>query len=215
MVAPLLSGLVVLNLSFFGVLTWAAPTLTRNLSLPPAQAGGIMATVLMISGLLGPVAGGVTADLCQRAGKPRRTMWILSGLALLGIPGSLFAIATGVTQASVLMVAFMVAMSATMAMGMTLFLVVIPNEMRGLCLSFLTVANGIVGAGLAPLVVSLLSGEMGGGATLGHALVLTCICAHLVAATAFACRQPIFSSCDGGSGAMTGAERGREYLFRG
>jgi MFS family permease len=144
-----------------------------------------MATALMVAGIFGPIAGGIVADLCQRSGRQHRTMLVLSGLALLSLPASMFAVVTDATWASALIVAFMVVVSATVAMSFTLFTVLIPNELRGLCLSLLTAANIVVAGALAPLVVSLLSGALGGPATIGKALALTCAGAGIMSALSF------------------------------
>jgi MFS family permease len=184
-VAPLLVGLVMIDMAITAVLTWAAPALSRNLGLEPHRVGAIMAIALMVSGLAGPVAGGSFADLCQRGGKPHRSMHVLCVLALLGLPASVFAILPGVQCESALLIVFITLVSATVAMGMTLFTVVIPNELRGLSLSLLTIVNVLVASSLAPLAVSLLSGWLGGAAMIGKALALTCATSMLLAAATF------------------------------
>ena len=65
-VLPLLIGLVMIEVPLFGVLAWAAPTLSRTHLLRPEVVGNIMATVVLVAGIAGPVVGGLLADLCHR-----------------------------------------------------------------------------------------------------------------------------------------------------
>jgi predicted MFS family arabinose efflux permease len=185
LIGPLTVGLVMVEIAIGADMVWAAPIFARNFALPPDRVGTIMGMGLMVSGLLGPVIGGTSADLCQRLAGPRRTLFVLSALALLSAPTGLFAVMPGVASASTL---FVIAMSMTLAtavMAMTLFTVVIPNELRGLCMS-MSLAVNVLFVGLAPLLVSYLSGMTGGPSMIGKALALVCVATNLIAAAAFA-----------------------------
>jgi MFS family permease len=185
-IGPLLIGMAMLETALGAVLIWTAPMLSRRFSLPPDRIGAIMAMGLLVSGALGPIFGGTVADLSQRTGGPRRTIYLLSALALLSVLPGLFAAAPGVASVSVLVVTFMTLVAAVAVVAMTLFTVVVPNELRGLCVSVSVATNVLFALGLAPLVVSLLSGAIGGSASVGRALALVCVAASLLGATAFA-----------------------------
>jgi len=126
------------------------------------------------------------ADLCQRSGGPRRTVSVLGGIALVSAPAGLFAFLPGVTGASILLVSVMTIMLVVVVMGMALFTIVIPNELRGLCMSALVAACILSGLAVAPLAVSLLSSAMGGLIMIGKALSIVCVAASLLAAMTFA-----------------------------
>jgi MFS family permease len=185
LVGPLIAGVVLSEMALFAMLTWAAPALVRGFSAPAGRAGAIMATGLMVTGVLGPIAGGALADLCQRAGKARRTQLVLATIALLSVPVSLFPFAPSLGSAAVLLVALMVLISASLAMGATLLIVVIPNELRGLCLAIFAAAVVVLGVAFAPVSVSLLSGVIGGPDKLGTALSVVCMAAGLLSAAVF------------------------------
>jgi MFS family permease len=185
-IVPVFVGVVIVETAVGAVLTWAAPTLSRSFALPPDRIGAIMAVGLLVSGIFGPIAGGTLADLCQRAGGARRTMLVLSVLAALSIPTGLFAVIPGVVPASVLLVMVMTIMLATAVMGMTLFTIVVPGDLRGLCMSVLVGANILFAMGLAPVMVSLLSSALGGLAMIGNALTVVCVTTGLLAAVVFA-----------------------------
>jgi predicted MFS family arabinose efflux permease len=190
-IAPLLIGIVATELSIGAVLIWGAPALSRAFIVAPERIGVIMATALLLSGALGPIAGGTFADFCQRAGGPRRTMTALTGLALLSAPAALFAVMPGIVSASILLLVFMTIISGIAVMGTVLFTIVLPNELRGLCTAILA-ATCVLVAGLAPIVVSLISGAIGGPAMLGKALALVTTMTSLLSAATFALGRRCF-----------------------
>jgi MFS transporter, Spinster family, sphingosine-1-phosphate transporter len=185
-IAPLTLGVAIVDFPFVAALTWAAPVLSRNFSLSPDKVGGIVATVLMVSGLCGPVIGGTLADWCQRARRTRRNMVVLSLLMLISVPASLFAVVADITFATALLLLFVICSGASLSMGLTLFTVIVPNELRGVCLSILTMINLAFAGAMAPLAVSLLSQGMGGPTMLGKSLAVTCAVAGFASAAIFA-----------------------------
>jgi MFS family permease len=191
-IVPLFVGIVMLEIALGSVMVWAPPMLSRNFALSPDRVGGIIAIIVLVSGILGPIAGGAVADLCHRAGGPRQTISVLSGLALLGILASLFAFVPWVTPASALLAVFTTIVSAILVTGTTLFIIVVPNELRGLCMAALTGVSVLLGLGLAPVAVSLLSGAIGGPPMIGKALAFVCVAASLLGAVAFASGRPYF-----------------------
>jgi MFS family permease len=185
-VATLLAlGIVLTETAFGAMLIWSAPMLSRRFALTPDRIGAILAFGMLVSGILGPIAGGLIADAGQRQGGPARTMATLAALALLGIPCSLFAFMPDVVLTCTLLILTMALMLAIAVMGMALFTIVIPGEMRGLCMSMLMAAILFFALAVAPLTVSVLSGPLGGTNAIGPALSLVCIAASLLAAGAF------------------------------
>jgi MFS family permease len=189
-IAPLLLGLIMAEIAVLGTLAWAAPVLSRSFTLAPDRVGAIMASMLLVSGVLGPLAGGLLADVCQRWGGPRQTIRGLIVLALLSTPAGLFAVVPHVGFAILLLGTFMTTVGAIVVAGTTLFTIVVPNELRGLCLATLSTAIVIFGVALAPVLVSLLSAEIGGPAMIGQALAIVCVVSGLLgtASFAFGCR---------------------------
>jgi MFS family permease len=184
-IGPLMVGSVMAEMAVLAALTWASPALARDFALTPAQIGTIMAMTVLVSGVVGPVAGGFLADLCQRTGGPRRTLLALSGLALLSAPLGLFSVVSGVTSASVLLVVFMTVIGAILVVGIALFTIVIPNEVRGLCIAVLAGTQVLFAVALAPVTVSLLSSVLGGPAMIGKALAVVCVTVGVLGAAAF------------------------------
>jgi MFS family permease len=185
-VAPLLAGVVIDQVATGAALVWAPPTLSRNFNLTTEHIGAVMATVAMVSGIAGAIVGGNLADLCQRTGGPRRTLLALSVLAFLGVPASLFAVMPAVLPASVLLGVLMSVGALISVMATTLSTVVIPNELRGLCTTLISATSLLVGLGLAPLCVSVLSAGLGGSSKIGVALAIVGVVTSLIGALIFA-----------------------------
>ena len=158
---------------------WALPALTRNFGVASEHVSNVIATAFLISGIAGPAAGGFLADLCQRSGGPRRGIAVVSALALLSAPAALFALMPGLISAGALLVLFITLGSAIGLMGVSIAIVVIPNEVRGLYIAGLSAVTAFC-TGFGPLLVSLLSGAMGGPLMMGKALTLVCLVISLI-----------------------------------
>jgi hypothetical protein len=184
-ITPLLAGMAMAQTAQGSALVWAAPTFARNFALSPDRVGVIMSIVVFMSGILGSLLGGVLADACHRTGGPRRTMWALNALALLTIPACLFGISPGVGSASALLFALVTLIGAIIVTGITLVTIVIPGELRGVCLAAIVGTNTLSGGALGPPAVSFLSGMIGGPPMIGKALALVCTVACLSATAAF------------------------------
>jgi len=182
LVLALLAIVAMAEIALGATMVWAAPALSRTFALSPDRVAGAMAVALLVSGVLGPVAGGVSADLCQRSGGPRRTMMVLTILAFVGVPIGLFAVAPSFLLAIVLLTAFITLATAMVTMQTALFTIVVPNELRGLCMGIVVATCVLVGTGLAPMTVSALSTSTGGPATIGKALSIVCVTTGLLGA---------------------------------
>lgn len=165
---------------------WAAPTLARTFSLSSARVGAIMSLALLTAGLAGPLVGGALADLSQRTGGPRRTMACISALSVASAVAGLFAVMPGILSASVSLTVFMTTGIAISVTGAPIGTIVIPNELRGLYMAVLAAVSTPLCLGLAPVLVSLLSGAMGGPDMIGKALSIVCVTTSLASALTFA-----------------------------
>lgn len=186
LISPLLLGVLMAQAALGAEYIWAAPMLTRSFSLQADRVGAIMGVGLFVGGVLGSMVGGVLADLCEKSGGPPRTMSLLGGLSLLSLPAAAFALVHGATLASMLLCASITLVTAISVMGLTLVAVVIPNEIRGLCIALAMATCVLIGNGLAPVLVSVFGSELGGGTTsIGDALSYLCLTAGGIGVMAF------------------------------
>jgi hypothetical protein len=170
---------------------WAAPTLSRLFEFSPARVGALMASVLMISGLLGPILGGAIADLGQQTGGPHRTVTVLTGLLILSIPTALFGLAPGFATTILLLALFLILGTAFQVAMLALTTIVIPNALHASSIALMLTSMLLFAYGVAPMVVSHLAGALGGAAMIGTSLTLVCVSSSVVGAvTLFFGRRP-------------------------
>jgi MFS family permease len=185
-ILPLFIGLTLLQMAFQPTLVWAAPILARKFSLSPDRIGTLVATGVIISGIVGSVAGGLLTDLSQRAGGPRGTLILLSALAALSVPTALFPMMHSLAASGTCLALLMTLVSALEVSGTALFTVIVPNELRGLCISALAAGVMILGVGIGPVLVSMISGVLGGPSLIGYALAVVAATAGILGAAMFA-----------------------------
>jgi MFS family permease len=192
LVVPLLLARVMVWIADGAVLIWAAPTFARRFTLPPDRIGAIIGSALLVSGILGPLLGGPLADMCHRAGGPRRTVGALGVLALLSTPVALFAVMPSVTLATIALASFLTLGYTIGTAAITLATIVIPGELRGLYLAVTITVGALFFIGVAPLMVSVLSGALGGPAFIGQALTIVCGTTSLLGAVVLICSTRYF-----------------------
>lgn len=181
-----LAGLIMAEIAAVIVPVWTAPSLSRRFGLSPQEVGAVMSVALLLSGICGPLAGGVLADLCQRTGGPRRTLLAQAALALLSVPSGLYAIATNLFWSNVLLVIFKTLVGALLVMSVALITITAPSHIRGFALGLMAAGNNLFAVAMAPLAVSVLSGVLGGPTMIGHALAYICVATGIVGAALFA-----------------------------
>ena len=195
----LLVGYLMVETAIGAVLVWSAPTFSRGYALQSSRIGALMATALLVSGLVGPLAGGVLGDISQRTGGPRRTTLVLAGLATIAIPAGIFPILHSAQFAGALLIVFLTICLAIGVLGLALFSIVIPNELRGLCISLVVAINIMLAIGCAPVLVSMLSATLGGLSQIGVALAVTCSTSCVLAAGCFVLARPYLPATATGS----------------
>jgi len=184
--APLFAGQVSVVMADSAAFIWSAPVLSREYGLSPGDFAGWMGLLVFSSGLVGAVLGGVSADLGQKSG---RRGFILLGAVIaagLGVPAALFPIsgAIGLFAAALgLLVLCGTLTGLVVAVALT---VLLPNELRGLCIGAFIAVAGLIGFGIAPSLVTAASAYMGGEQYLAEALALVGVATSAISFLAFA-----------------------------
>lgn len=212
-IVPLTVGVALADVPLYALTAWAAPTLSRSFNLASDQVGAIMAAAVMVSGVFGPIVGGTMADLCHRTAGPPRTLLVLVCFASLGVFGGFFAVMPSIPSASVLLVLCCTTNAISAAMGVTLFTIVVPNEIRGLCLMVLGGATGLIAFASAPVAVSVLSGAIGGPMMIGKSLTIICVFGSALSATMFLiARQKMTRSAETDCGTYRHVAESRRHV---
>jgi len=185
LLGPLFLGQVSVVMADTAAGIWAAPVLSRNYGLAPEEFAGWMGLVILGSGLIGSVLGAVLADAGQ---KLRMKGGLLIGAvvaALLSIPGAAFPLMPDATGFAWVLALFLACGAITGLITATAIAVMVPNELRGVCLATFMVLGSIIGLGIAPTLVTLASELFGGESALRYALASVCALTSLAAAIGF------------------------------
>lgn len=182
---PLFAGQVAVVMADAAAGVWVAPVLSRSYGLQPQQFGGWVGAILFFSGIAGAALGGVSADIGQRS---RIRGGLLIGAAIaagLGVPAALFPIMPNVPTFAVALFVLMLSGAVTGLVVSVALTVLIPNELRGLCIGAFIALAGLIGFGLAPWLVTVVSGVLGGERHLAMALTLVGVTVSALSFLAF------------------------------
>jgi MFS family permease len=134
---------------------WAVPVLTRTFHQTPADFGTWMGLLNLGSGIIGAVLGGLAADMGQRR---RGHAGVLLGAVLaagLSVPAALFPVMPTVEGFAVLLALLLTGGACANIAATSAIVVILPNQLRGICISVVIAVIAIVAYGIAPLIVSL------------------------------------------------------------
>ena len=182
---PLFAGQVAVVMADAAASIWVAPVITRNYGLSPDQFAGWMGALIFATGIGGAILGGIAADMGQKSG--RRGGLLIGAViaATIGIPAALFPMAPNVTLFAVAVGALILCGTVTGLITSVALTVLLPNELRGLCIgAFISIA-GLIGYGVAPSLVTMVSAMLGGEHMLGVALAAVGVTVSLFSAGAF------------------------------
>jgi len=141
----------------YGVMTWNAPFLARSHGMSPGEIGTALAIVGIVFGGLGTYLGGVLSD---RFGKrdARWSLWVPGISTLVAVP---FAVAFYLSPdvRSALLFAGIPVFFGAMYLGPTYSITqaLAPLRMRAVASAFLLFLINLIGLGLGPQIVGILS----------------------------------------------------------
>lgn len=183
---PLFIGQISVVMADAAAGIWVSPVLSRRFGLQPDQFAGWMGALLFGSGVVGAIVGGLSADWGQKSGRRGGLLIGAVAAAAVGVPAALFPIMPSVPLLA-LAVGFLVTCGAVTGVVTSVALtVLIPNELRGLCIGAFIAIAGLIGYGLAPTLVAAASGMLGGEAHLAQGLAIVGVVTSAVSVVAFA-----------------------------
>lgn len=186
LLAPLFIGQITVIMADASASIWATPVLMRTYGLEPAEFGGWMGLVLLGSGVIGTIAGGIAADAGMKRAGGRGLLMTAVVASAIGVPAALFPIMPGVPGFAVLLTLLLLAGTATGLITATAIAVLIPNQFRALCLGSFVVVGSFIGFGVAPSLVTVISEQVGGPGALAPALAGVGLASSLLSLIAFA-----------------------------
>jgi MFS family permease len=164
---------------------WAAPVLGRHYGLEPQDFAGWMGAVILGAGIAGSLIGGIAADIGHKTHGGKGILLSAVIAAWVSVPAAGFCLAPGVPSFAVLLTLLLACGTITGLVTATAIAVLVPNEVRGVCIGLFVVVGGVVGLGIAPTTVTIVSEAVGGEDALRHALASVTAVTSLVAAVGF------------------------------
>jgi MFS family permease len=164
---------------------WAAPVLTRSYGLQPQDFAGWMGSIVLISGIVGAILGGSAADFGQKTGLRGGILIGAVIAAALGVPAAFFPVMPNVTGFAAALGLLTLCGTITGLVTSVALTVLIPNELRGLCIGAFIAIAGLIGFGIAPTLVTWVSLLLGGEQHLGRALAAVGAAVSIVSVIAF------------------------------
>jgi MFS family permease len=152
---PLVVGMITVGMADAAAAIWSVPVLTRTFHQTPADFGAWMGLLNLGASIVGAVIGGLTADFGQK--KKGRGGVLLGAVlgAALSIPAAFFPLMPAVTGFAVLLALLLGCGACVNIASTAAIMVILPNELRGICISMLVAVIGLAAFGIAPLLVSL------------------------------------------------------------
>ena len=151
---PLLIFSVVQSALTSGFSAWIPSLLARTYHVGPESFGPTLGIVLMIGAPLGLVGAGLLID---RLGKEGPAIAAIISTLMVIIAGSLGPHASSITAYWPFQVVIIMASTVYLPVTSTLVARVMPSAAIGMTMAFLLFLQGIIGAGLGPLAVALLT----------------------------------------------------------
>ncbi len=184
-IIPLFIGQTSVVMADAAAAIWVSPVLERGYHLHPGEFAGWLGALVLGTGIVGSIIGGIVADLGQSS---RVRGGLLIGAivaAIIGVPSALFPIMPGVGSFAFTIGALMLAGNVTAMVASVALTVWLPNELRGLGIGAFIAVAGLIGFGVAPSLVTLVSGWLGGESHLSMALAIVGVTVSLISVLGF------------------------------
>ncbi|WP_235510611.1 MFS transporter [Tsuneonella troitsensis] len=182
---PLFGGQIAVVMVDVAATVWVAPVLSRDFGLRPQEFAGWVGALMFGTGVAGAILGGLSADWGQRSGRRGGILIGATIAAGLGVPAALFPLMPGVTSFAVMLGLLSMCGAVTGLVVSVALTVLLPNELRGLCIGAFIAIAGLVGFGLAPWIVTRVSAFMGGESMLAEALAFVGVIVSSLSLCAF------------------------------
>ena len=184
-IAPLFVGQTSVVMADAAAAIWVSPVLERSYHLHPADFGGWVGAIVLGTGIIGSIIGGFVADLGQKSRIRGGLVIGAIAAAAVGIPSALFPIMPDVTTLAIAFATLSLAGNVTAMVASVVLTVWLPNELRGLAIGAFIAIAGLIGFGIAPSLVTLVSGWLGGENHLSAALAIVGVAVSIVSVAGF------------------------------
>lgn len=180
-------------LSVAGVGTWTVPFLTRTYDLDLATIGLVMGLGAGVFGVLGQVGAGIVFDWARRFG-PRGPLMVVAIGSVIHVLAVLVVLLSGNLAVMIVALCFVGATTSIQA-GPTNAAIseIAPVHVRGTAFALYAVISNVIGAGLGPVIVGMLSDWLGGNAASLKTAMIVVALTQLLAVAAYVRAAGVFA----------------------
>jgi MFS family permease len=147
-----------LSIIGYGALAWAPAQFDRRFAIPPAKSGIVIGIVVAAAGGIGTLLSGFLSDYwSNRAVSAARLRVALVGVLLLPAPAVLWPLVGTPVLAYALLFLTVFSLSIAQSAAPALIQAVVPNRMRGQAIACYLLLAGLMGIGLGPTLVAVLT----------------------------------------------------------
>jgi MFS family permease len=147
-----------LSIIGYGALAWAPAHFDRRFAIPPAKSGIVIGIVVAAAGGIGTLLSGFLSDYwSNRAVSAARLRVAFVGVLLLPAPAVLWPLVGTPAVAYALLFLTVFALSIAQSAAPALIQAVVPNRMRGQAIACYLLLAGLMGIGLGPTLVAVLT----------------------------------------------------------
>jgi MFS family permease len=183
---PLYAGMALLSVGDYGILSWMPTLLTRRFHWDASHAGALFGTVCTAAGIVGCFGGGVLFDRAARAGGAPAQFTLLASAAALGMLGAALLAVPSARLSLAGLALWILASNVAGVAGITIVQGAVPNEIRGTSISLVAFCNTLLGLGIGPSLVALVTERVYGDASsVGFAMATAVVPAAAAAAVLF------------------------------
>lgn len=185
LMVPMLVGMMTIGMADAAATIWAVPVITRVFGQQPADFGGWMSLVFLLSGIAGTAAGGYLADFGQKmVGRGGILLGAAIGAAL-SVPAAFFPVMPTLLSFAILFALLLTAGAMTGIASTAAIAVLVPNELRGVTISIFSAIALLVSFGIAPSLVSVGAQAMGWGSAIEVPLAIVGVSTSVIGTVAF------------------------------
>jgi MFS family permease len=176
-------GFALLSFSSYGTTAWVPTFFKRNHGWTEGEAGMVYGAIVAICGTLGIVAGGRFADWLAERGHKDATMRVGLIAALAWFPsGMIYPLVSDPYWAAALLVPTVFLASAPFGVAPAAVQQMMPNTMRGQASAVYLFVVNLIGLGLGPTAVALVTDYVFGyDESVRYSLLIVTTIAHIVA----------------------------------
>jgi len=147
-----------LSIVGYGALAWAPALFDRRFGLPPSKSGVLLGVIVATAGGIGTLLSGFLSDFWAHRGVTAARLRVaVVGALLLPVPAVFGPLATTPELGFGLLFLTVFALSMAQSAAPALIQSIVPNRMRGQAVASYLLLAGLMGIGLGPTLVALMT----------------------------------------------------------